>query len=215
MIFNDPTKNCLIKSGKSDWAGLPESKSLFYAGENKGLPIGNLTSQFFGNVYLNDFDHFAKSCLGLKYYCRYVDDIVMIHRDRERLKSMVPILKEYLRSCLSLELHPKKIYLQQFKKGVNFLGVFIKPYRAYAGKRIKGNFYSKIVEINGIISKRPIMKAEAESFLFSVNSYLGIMKHYETYKLRKKILKSLNGRFWQYFFLAPDLSKVSARCLKD
>ncbi len=60
VIFNDPTKNCIIKGRKTDWQGLPKSKSLFCANDNCGLPIGNLTSQLFGNVYMNEFDHFVK-----------------------------------------------------------------------------------------------------------------------------------------------------------
>ena len=60
VIFHDHVKNCRIKGKIKDWSGLPKSKSLFWAEKNKGLPIGNLTSQLFGNVYLNDFDHFVK-----------------------------------------------------------------------------------------------------------------------------------------------------------
>ena len=65
-IFNDPTQNCKVKGLKKDWSGLPKSKSLFYAKHNCGLPIGNLTSQLFGNVYLNEFDHWVKKFLGIK-----------------------------------------------------------------------------------------------------------------------------------------------------
>ncbi len=55
VIYNEPTKNCIIKGKKSDWKGLPKLKSLFHSDKDKGLPIGNLTSQLFGNVYMNDF----------------------------------------------------------------------------------------------------------------------------------------------------------------
>ena len=85
-IFNDPTKNCKIKSKRSDWNDLPDSKSLFYAKKDCGLPIGNLTSQLFGNVYLNDFDHWVKNDLGIRYYGRYVDDMILIHNDINYLK---------------------------------------------------------------------------------------------------------------------------------
>jgi len=63
IIFNDPTKNCHLRGSLQDWQGLPKNKSLFFAAPGKGLPIGNLTSQLFGNVYLNDFDHFEKKNL--------------------------------------------------------------------------------------------------------------------------------------------------------
>lgn len=76
VVFHDPTKNCVIRGTKDDWKGLPKSKSLFFAGKNKGFPIGNLTSQLFGNIYLNDLDYFVKYKLGFKYYGRYVDDFL-------------------------------------------------------------------------------------------------------------------------------------------
>ena len=96
VIFNDPTKNCIIKGSKSDWQGLPKSKSLFYAKPNCGLPIGNLTSQLFGNVYLAGFDNFVKRELKVKFYGRYVDDFILFHQDGERLKAFVPVLKAFL-----------------------------------------------------------------------------------------------------------------------
>ncbi len=89
-IFNDPRTNCKIKGNKSDWHGLPETKSLFHASQNCGLPIGNLTSQLFGNIYMNAFDHWVKRELGIKYYGRYVDNFVLVHNDKENLKSLIP-----------------------------------------------------------------------------------------------------------------------------
>ena len=82
VIFNNPTKNCIIKGKKSDWKGLPKTKSLFYANQDCGLPIGNLTSQLFGNVYMNEFDHYVKKELGIIHYRRYVDDFVLMHPDK-------------------------------------------------------------------------------------------------------------------------------------
>ncbi len=130
-IFNDPLTDCRIKGKKSDWEGLPNSKSLFQSAKNCGLPIGNLTSQLFSNVYLNDFDHFVKNELGIKYYGRYVDDFVIVHQNKDYLKSLIPKIRDYLKNELQLELHPKKIYMQHFSKGVKFLGVVIKPHRIY------------------------------------------------------------------------------------
>ncbi|MFA5368450.1 MAG: RNA-directed DNA polymerase, partial [Candidatus Paceibacterota bacterium] len=116
IVFHDSTKGCRITGKKEDWQGLPKNKSLFFSDPDKGLPIGNLTSQLFGNVYLNDFDHFVRYMLGCKYYGRYVDDIVIVHRDKEYLKSIIPLVGSYLESNLYLKIHPKKIYLQHFNK---------------------------------------------------------------------------------------------------
>lgn len=214
VVFNDPTKNCFIKGKREDWQGLPETKSLFSAGRNKGLPIGNLTSQLFGNVYLNDFDHFIKNNLACRHYGRYVDDLVIVHRDKEHLKSFIPRLREYLRNELLLELHRDKIYLQYFSKGVNFLGVVIKPYRIYIQNRTKGNFYRKIQYWNNLLASE-IIEFRTEiirQFLSSMNSYLGIMKIYNTYKLRKKMLTQiLSENFKKYFSFSNNYAKFSVK----
>ncbi|MDF1498686.1 MAG: RNA-directed DNA polymerase [Patescibacteria group bacterium] len=85
VVFHNPTKNCVIRGAKDNWVGLPKSKSLFFAGKDKGFPIGNLTSQLFGNIYLNDLDCFVKYKLGFKYYGRYVDDFLSFIRIRNIL----------------------------------------------------------------------------------------------------------------------------------
>ena len=192
IVFHDSTKGCVLKGKKEDWQGLPRTKSLFFSGKDKGLPIGNLTSQLFGNVYLNDFDHFIEYKLGCKYYGRYVDDIVIVHQDKEYLKSIVPFLRDYLKNNLFLELHPKKIYLQHFFKGVQFTGVLIKPYRIYIADHTKGSFYKKTKYWNDFLTKsRKVSKENLDTLLSSENSYLGIIKQYNTYRLRKKIMTHL------------------------
>ena len=214
IVFHDPTKYCIIKGRKEDWFGLPKSKSLFYAGKNKGLPIGNLTSQLFGNVYLDDFDHFMKYKLGIKYYGRYVDDFVIVHSDKEYLKSIIPLLREYLQTHLFLELHPKKIYLQHFSKGVNFLGAIIKPYRIYIRNRTKGNFYKKIQYWNNFLKEKQYIlnKKDLSQFLSSINSYLGMLQRYNTYKLRKKmLLQNLSAYFWNYVYISNNYSKLVSK----
>lgn len=214
IIFHDPIKNCVIKGAKDNWRGLPKNKSLFFAGKNKGLPIGNLTSQLFSNVYLDDFDHFVKYKLGCKYYGRYMDDFVIVHQDREYLKSIISVLKEYLQNELLLELHPRKIYLQHFSKGVGFLGTVFKPYRIYICNRIKGNFYKKIEYWNNFLVENQYKLTEEEIGLFlnSMNSYLGIMKHYNTYKLRKKSLtKNLLSHFDDYIYIENDYAKLTVK----
>ncbi len=216
IVFHDPTEHCIVKGEREDWAGLPKSKSLFYAGKNKGLPIGNLTSQLFGNVYLNDLDHFVKYRLGIRYYGRYVDDFVIVNSNKKYLKSIIPLLREYLQTHLLLELHPKKIYLQHFSKGVNFLGAAIKPYRIYIRNRTKGSFYKKIQYWNNfLIEKRRLgtkfTKENTEQFLSSMNSYLGMMQQYNTYKLRKKMLEqNLSVYFWNYFYISNNYSKLGS-----
>jgi len=114
-IDYDPTQNCIVKSKRREWQGLPPDKSLFHSAIHCGLPIGNLTSQVFANFYMNPFDHFIKHDLGIRYYGRYVDDFVLVHQDKEYLKSLDPLIKTTLHDRLQLTLHPKKIYLQHFR----------------------------------------------------------------------------------------------------
>ena len=198
VIFHVPTKNCLINGKKSDWHGLPKSKSLFGAEKDKGLPIGNLTSQLFGNLYLDKFDHFVKNDLKCKYYGRYVDDIVIVHPDSQFLKSIILPISDFLEEYVKLQLHPKKMYLQSYKNGVSFLGAFLKPYRIYIRNRVKGNFYinlkkyilrSQIWELDHLKNKKMIA---------SVNSYLGLMSLFQTFKLRRKMLLE---------YMLPDYNK--------
>lgn len=202
VIFNDPTKDCRFRSRPEDWVGLPKSKSLFHADKNKGLPIGNLTSQLCANIYLNQFDHFVKGELGFKYYGRYVDDMVFVHKDKDFLKNSILKIKQYLQNNFGLTLHPKKIYLQKSNIGVPFLGVFIKPRCIYAGRRTKDNFVKNLY----VIGRKEIVKKKDVSV---VNSYLGMMIHYNTYKLRRKVLSNFD--FIKDLLIANDFRKVKLK----
>ena len=203
IIFYDPTKECIIKGKQKNWQGLPPDKSLFYSPLNCGLPIGNLTSQVFANFYMNGFDHFIKHDLEIRFYGRYVDDFVLVHSDKEYLKSLIPILSNFLLFTLKLTLHPKKIYLQHYTKGVKYLGGVIKPNRIYIANRTKGNFYRTITKINDVLKNEDIDKQKLSEILASTNSYLGIMSQYKTYNLRQKILTNQYVPiFWNFFKLA-------------
>ena len=207
-VFNDVTKNCRIKGNRNDWNGLPNSKSLFHYPVNKGLPIGNLTSQVFGNVYLNDFDRFVKRNLHFKYYGRYVDDMLFVHRDRKILEESIPVLQHEL-DKVGLKIHPDKIILENANKGVQFLGQIIKPYRNYVSNRTKNNFYQAIQRINEILAVVPQFSWQQLCDIRAVlNSYLGIMRHAETFNLRKAMLKKLIDRFYDFFFVTEDFEKV-------
>lgn len=209
-IFNDPTENCVTKGRKKDWQGLPEDKSLFSVKENCGLPIGNLTSQLFGNVYLNDFDHFVKRDLSIKYYGRYVDDFVLIHHNPDYLKSIVQPIRDYLSEKLELTLHPKKIYFQHFSKGIKFLGAVIKPHRLYVANRTTGNFYNAIQKQNEVVKEHKPSQNDIEFFISSMNSYLGILQHYKSYKLRKRILfQYLSGWWWNHVYVSGGYKKFN------
>lgn len=212
IIFNVPTKNCITKGDKSDWDNLPQTKSLFHSKPNCGLPIGNLTSQVFANFYMDSFDHYMKHDLKIRYYGRYVDDFVIVHKDKEYLRNLIPKLSVYLQSELQTTIHPKKIYLQHYSKGVKFLGTVILPNRIYIANRTKGNFYNAIEKQNQIAREHKPTKEEQQAFQSSMNSYLGIMKHYKSYKLRKNmIFKNLSGWWWNYVYLSGGICKYEMK----
>ena len=121
---------------------------------------------------MHQFDALVTKQLGLKYYGRYINDFVIVHPDKDYLKSLMPQLSDFLLSTLQLTLHPKKIYLQHYSKGVEFLGTVIKPNRIYIANCTKGNFYNAIEKQNNVIQDHKLTKEEKAAFLSSMNSYL-------------------------------------------
>jgi retron-type reverse transcriptase len=166
IVFNEPLKNAVFKSPSSAWSDLPKDKSLKFSATNCGLPIGNLTSQLFANVYLNPLDHFVKRELKIKCYGRYVDDMVLIHGDKQILLNAISRIREFLSNELKLILHPRKIRLQQASKGFDFLGAHILPFCMHPGKRITDNFRKCI------FSPIPNFGKQAQR----VQSYLGLLE---------------------------------------
>jgi hypothetical protein len=214
VIFNDCTKNSIFKWKRNDYIWLPKNKSLFFTNPWCWLPIWNLTSQLFSNIYLNGFDNFIKNELNCKYYCRYVDDFSIVHSDKDYLKWLILKINNYLKENLKLTLHPKKIYLQHYTKWVMFLGAFIKPYRNYIRKRTIWYFYKKIQSLNLDFknSNYKLNHITKQSFLSTINSYLGMMKQYKTYKLRKKTLfNHISPYFWNYFYISNGYEKVVSK----
>jgi RNA-directed DNA polymerase len=197
VIFHDPVNNVLIKGRRSDWHGLPRDKSLFHAKSDTGLPIGNLTSQLFGNIYLHGMDKFIKYQLGFKYYGRYVDDFLLFSTDRQKLVKSIGEIAAYLKG-VGLDIHPKKIHLQSIKHGFKFLGVFILPHRVAIDKRTKSSFYHAL---------RKDFSSN-EDFVASINSYLGYMNHYDSFRLRRKLLFDQSLVLRLKFTANSDLSKV-------
>ena len=97
-------------------------ESFYSATPGKGLPLGNLTSQLLVNIYMNEFDQFAKHQLKAKRYIRYADDFVFLSRDRNQLHELLPYIVVFLRERLKLEMHPDKVSISTFASGIDFLG---------------------------------------------------------------------------------------------
>ncbi len=128
---------------------------------------------------------------------------MIVHQDKDYLKELIPKLSEFLQSELQAIVHPKKIYLQHYSKGVMLYGTVILPNRIYIARRNTANFYNALVKQNQIARDHKPTMAEQQAFQSSMNSYQGIMKHYNSYKLRKQmILKNLSGWWWNYVYIA-------------
>ena len=187
---------------------------MFYAKKWYGLPIWNLTSQLFSNIYLSDFDKFLKKELNIKYYWRYVDDFIIIHKDKDFLVSLIEKTKKYLNDNLWLIIHPNKIYLQHYSKWVLFLWAYITPYRVYIRKRTIWYFYKKIQKLN-IKLKNNDFKLDnkiKQDFLSTINSYLGMLKHYKAYKITKKLLVNhISSNFLDYFYISKWYTKIMSK----
>lgn len=215
IIFNCPEDNCVIKGHRADWNGLPYYKSLFWSARCCGLPIGNLTSQIFANFYLDRLDKFVTRELGIRYYGRYVDDFVLIHPDKKVLLDARVKIDSFLRSELHLNLHPLKFYLQHYAKGVKFIGAVIKPHRVYVGNRSKSNLYSKINNMLPHMSRSLQNTLNGlDALMACANSYIGLMRHYNTYRLRCRILDKLDKTFLsEALEFAPNASKLAVNKL--
>ena len=109
----------------------------------KGLPIGNLTSQFFANVYLTGLDHYIKEVLRCRYYARYVDDMVVLENDKKKLWDICHCIDHYLES-LRLKLHPHKNQIRPVSRGVTFLGQVIYPHKRFLRKQNVVRFMKRI-----------------------------------------------------------------------
>jgi hypothetical protein len=181
IIFHNPTADYFYRGDSKLQQLIPDNKSLFSSGCN-GLPIGNLTSQFFANVYLNELDHFVNEVLGCTLYVRYVDDFVIVDNDLALLRSIVPTLDTFLWEKLRLHIHPKKIYLQPICNGVDFLGYFVRSshilVRQKVVRRFKDTLRHRINPKDGLLSVDDIPM---------IQSYLGHFSHANTYRLRKSL----------------------------
>jgi hypothetical protein len=131
--------------------------------EGIGLPLGNLTSQILVNIYMNEFDQFAKHKLKARYYIRYADDFVFLSHDREWLEDVLLSVSAFLEERLKLSLHPDKVFIKTLASGIDFLGWVHFPKYRMVRTTTKRRMWKRIEESNG--------KEE------TLQSYLGLLSH--------------------------------------
>lgn len=185
VIFHDCKTKVEIKSSKWKFDLLPTYKSLWYTPDEKGLPIGNLTSQFFSNVYLNVLDQYVKHHWICKYYCRYVDDFIILDKDPQKLNEIHKDLTRFLKERLALDLHQNKKSVNKIERGIDFVGFVAKPYRTILRQKTLKRIFKMIREQK----KNPLWYTpeELQKFAASINSYLGILRNTNGYRLRQII----------------------------
>ena len=196
IVMLDPKTSCEIIGFREDWNGMDPGKSLFCTPEGCGLPIGNLTSQLYSNVYLNVFDQFMKRTIGARHYGRYVDDSYVISSDRRWLLAIVPQIRQFLMDELGLELHMGKLHVRDVRDGVEFLGAFVKPWRTYVSNKTLQRIRKNL---------RTLDLRDREHVSNSVNSYLGVLSHHATYNLRRSLF--LDNEFDDMLWYDPDILK--------
>ena len=196
IVMLDPMENCIIVGDESDWDGIDHAKCMRFVEKGLALPIGNLTSQLYSNVYMNVFDQFVKRDILCRHYGRYVDDSTMIDPDREWLLAQVPKVREFLADELGLELHMGKLHIQEIHGGVEFLGTFVKPYRDYVSNKT-------LERIKGRLQQTDLRNGEAANR--TICSYLGILSHTASYNLRREIFDT--GDIAQIVEFDADMTK--------
>jgi len=164
-------------------------------GENKGIPIGNLTSQLFANIYLNEFDKFVKHKLRVKYYYRYVDDFIILSSSKKELHTYKTKIKRFLKIKLLLEIPKRKTNIYCVKDGVDFVGykIFSSIVRLRKSNLIK--FKKRTIHLSNLYLSNKIYM---NRLFASINSYLGYTMHANAYKITSKMLFNFNFIFISY-----------------
>ncbi|MFC1612368.1 reverse transcriptase domain-containing protein [Patescibacteria group bacterium] len=142
-----------------------------------GLPLGNLTSQLFSNIYMNRFDQYIKHKLKAKYYIRYADDFVILSRNKEWLENLIPQIQDFLQQELRLSIHPNKVFIKTYASGVDFLG-----WNNFCDYRI----------LRKKTKDRMIKRIKTNPTNETLQSYLGLLGHGNTKKTREELLM----RYW-------------------
>jgi hypothetical protein len=191
IIFWDCTRSYVSRDDVNLIHKVPENKSLFGKENKHGLPIGNLTSQFFANVYLNGLDQFVKHTLKCRYYVRYVDDFVLLGTDKEELMRFKLEIEKLLTNQLKLRLHPRRQKLQPISNGIDFLGYIIRKDYILVRHRVLNNFRTRMKYFERLIknNNNRLNATIFEGLRDTIKSYLGHFKWANSYRLMQVINK--------------------------
>ena len=148
------------------------------------MPIGNITSQIFANIFLDKLDWFVVRQLEIRHYFRYADDFVIVGQDPRRLAHLIPIIEDFLEKKLELRLHERKVEVRKFSQGIDFLGYVVLPHYIALRTKTKVRMLKRVKASKTGLGRGLISK---EHFRQSLQSYYGMLKHCNGYKLKREI----------------------------
>ena len=214
-LFHKPQDKFFRKSPEELWDELPPRKSLFYM---NGLAIGNLPSQLWANLMGAIFTWWIMHEKGYKNFIIFVDDFRVLVRSEAEGRQLIKDIKVYLWEQLHITLHPDKIYLQHYSKGTKVVGAVIKPGRVYIANRTRGHFidamrkYKERAEATNHAGRVAML----EELRASINSYLGLMCHYKSYKVRRRIAMEWILPTWgHYLYFVDEFTRCKLKSQYD
>lgn len=160
-------------------------------GSDKGIPIGNLTSQLFANIYLNELDQFVKHELRAKHYFRYVDDFLILSESKKELHIYKYKIRKFLKT-LKLEMHPSKVNIFKVNDGVDFVGYKVFPNFIRLRKSNIKKFVKRTKRLKRLFLSRDISKMKIKK---SIESWIGHSSHADSYKICRLVFKKLVPEF--------------------
>ena len=224
IIFHNPCTNYIQKGSLDALKKLPKNKSLFTTPPDKGLPIGNLTSQFFANVYLNEVDQFIKRELKVKYYLRYADDMLFLSKDLKELKRVELAVTNFLKEKLLLDIKKEKTKYGSVYQGIDFIGYIVRPNYVLTRNRTVSNLKKKLYYFNkGLLIDRSMCKEEAiaihnppteeelHDICTSINSTFGHLKWSNSYNLKQDLYLNHFGKLKEYLEVQGQLESFRPR----
>ena len=195
ILMHDPRTDYELRCSPALLRQVPPYKRLTSQPAHLGLPIGNLSSQFFANVYLNELDQFAKHQLRARHYVRYVDDFVLLHESPQQLNTWLGRINDFLPARLGAQLNPKKNILQPVARGVDFVGQVIHPWHRTTRRRTVQHALQRVQHV------------DQSNLCETANSYFGLFgqashSHADRIRLAKVLRKrgqTINGDITKTF----------------
>ncbi len=184
LLQGEPASQVQWRASPRERAQVPPHKRLANSEPGCGLPIGNLSSQFFANVVLDALDQFAKHQLKCKSYVRYVDDFVLLHEDAAQLEIWQKRIAAFLQEQLGLQLKPE-IKRGSCDSGVDFLGYIVHPHYLTVRPRVAQHAHEKLTALR---SERLRRNFDPQQLRSTVASYWGHFSHASAHRLRQRLL---------------------------